>query len=86
MKKADAIQIVQQCSKEQHEKQKEFIIRCLQDEIKALTPTTNRYDPIDIVPWLFDNSINIACQISAFNTMDILEKLGVISFDPEEKE
>ena len=85
MKKSEAIQIVQNCSREQFEKQKEFIISCLQGKVEQLTERTRRYDPVDIIPFVFDKSINIACQISAFNTMDILERLGVISFEPEDE-
>lgn len=86
MKKSEAIQIVQNCSKEQYEKQKGFILSCLEGKVNQLTEHTRRYDPVDIVPFIFDTSINIACQISAFNTMDILERLGIISFEPEQEE
>lgn len=85
MKKSEVIEIVQKCSQEQYEKQREFISKCLENKVSELTEHTRTYDPVDIIPFVFGTGINLACQISAFNTMDILEKLGVISFDEEEK-
>ncbi len=83
MKKSEVIELVAKCSQEQYEKQREFITQCLENKVSELTEHTRTYDPVDIIPFVFGTGINLACQISAFNTMDILEKLGLISFDAE---
>lgn len=85
MKKSEIIAMVQQCSQEQYDKQREFITQCLESKVNELTQHTRTYDPVDIIPFIFSTSINVACQISAFNTMDILEKLGLLAFDEENK-